>query len=92
MEPEKSAIEALIKKYEEHAQAEGFLLNPDRKRVENIVRALLKKEATLGAKYCPCRVTTGDVEEDKKIICPCIYHKDEVKDMGHCLCWLFVEK
>jgi len=92
MEPTKEAIEKLIKSYEIYAQEQGFLLNPDCKRVENIVRALLKKEVMQGDKYCPCRVVTGDVEEDKKIVCPCAYHKGEIQELGHCLCWLFVKK
>lgn len=91
MEPTKKEIEELIKEFEEHAKEKGFRVNPDRKRVENIARALLKKEVTLGSQYCPCRVVSGDAEEDKKITCPCVYHEDEIRDMGHCLCWLFVK-
>ena len=85
-------VESLIKKYEAYAQSQGFLVNPDRQRVENIVKALLKKEELQGDKYCPCRVVTGDKQEDKKIVCPCVYHKDEIEQMGHCLCWLFVKR
>ncbi|MBU1007912.1 ferredoxin:thioredoxin reductase [Candidatus Dependentiae bacterium] len=91
MEPTKEAIEKLIKKFEDYAQEKGFRMNPDRKRVENVARVLLKKEATQGAQYCPCRVVTGDQKRDEKIACPCVYHEDEVKDKGHCLCWLFVK-
>ena len=85
-------IKKLMEEYKEYAEQEGFLLNPDEKRVQNIVKALLKKEELFGGKYCPCRVMKHDKEEDKKIICPCIYHKDEVKNDGHCICWLFVKK
>ena len=84
-------IERLIKKYEEYANENGFRLNPDRKVVENIVRGLLKREEEFGEKYCPCRRVSGDKEEDKKIICPCVYHEEEIKRDEHCLCNLFVK-
>ena len=92
MEPKDSEIKRVIKEYEWYAEKNGFKLNPDRKLVENIVRALLKKEKIEGCRYCPCRVAKGDKEEDKKIICPCIYHLDEVKQKGQCICRLFVAK
>ena len=89
LEPTEAEVEKLIKKLEEHAKAKGFVLNPNKRIVENIAKALLKKEANVGAQYCPCRVVTGNKEEDKKIICPCIFHEKEVEDDGHCFCRLF---
>jgi len=53
---------------------------------------LKKNGDKYGERYCPCRVITGNFEEDKVIICPCIYHKQEIKDWGHCLCRLFFDK
>jgi ferredoxin-thioredoxin reductase catalytic subunit len=91
MEISQDQIEKRIKEYEEHARLKGFQLNPNKKIVENIVRAILKKEAICGSGYCPCRRTTGDKQEDKKIICPCIYHLQELEDQGYCHCRLFVK-
>lgn len=91
MEPTKEEIEKVIKEYEEYAKKNNFRLNPNRTIVENIVKALLKKEKLNGCRYCPCRVMTGDSEKDKKIICPCAYHTSEVKDKGQCICRLFVK-
>ena len=76
----------------EHAEKNGFKVNPNKKVVDNIIKRLLENETKHGEKYCPCRAITGDKEQDKKIICPCIYHKDEVKKQGHCLCNLFVKE
>jgi len=81
----------LIGKYEEYAAKSEFKLNPDRKIVEGVVKSLLDREKKFGEKYCPCRRITGDKEEDKKIICPCIYHKEEVEKQGYCLCRLFIK-
>lgn len=84
-------IETLIKKSQEYAEQNGFSLNPDAKLVERIVRGLLENEKKHGFQYCPCRRITGNPEEDKKNICPCIYHRQELEKDGHCLCGLFVK-
>jgi len=75
-----------------YAESQGFELNPDEKTLNPIIQGLLHNEAKFGYRYCPCRAVTGDKEQDRKIICPCIYHKDEIKSMGHCRCTLFVAK
>lgn len=83
-------VEKLIKKYEEYAKENRFELNPDKKVVEGIINGLLEKEKKFGERYCPCRRITGDKEEDKKLICPCYWHKEEIKKDGKCFCGLFV--
>ena len=84
-------VEKLIKEYDKYAKENGFQLNPDFKIVKNIVKALIEREKKFGKRYCPCRRITGDKKKDEKIICPCIYHKEEIKNQGHCLCNLFVK-
>lgn len=85
-------IRETIGRYEEYAKKNGFKLNSDEKVVEGIVKALLEREKRFGARYCPCRRITGNKEEDKKIICPCVYHREEIDKDGHCLCRLFVQE
>jgi len=82
----------LRKKLQEYADKSGFKLNPNEKVVEGIISGLLRNRKFKGDIYCPCRIVTGNKEEDKKIVCPCIYHKDEIKQMGHCKCMLFWKK
>ena len=82
--------EKLIKKYQEYALEKGIRLNPNEKIVEGVVQAILNREKTFGKKYCPCRRMTN-TKEDKKIICPCVYHLDEIEKDGHCYCNLFVK-
>lgn len=84
-------MEELIKEYSAYAQANGFQLNPDKKTVERIINGLLANEKNKGEKYCPCRRVKGNQEEDKKIICPCIYHKDEIAKDGKCFCGLYTK-
>jgi len=82
----------LRKKLQEYADKSGFKLNSNEKAVEGIINGLLRNRKFKGDIYCPCRVVTGNKEEDKKIACPCIYHKEEIKQMGHCKCTLFWKK
>ncbi|MFA6252446.1 MAG: ferredoxin-thioredoxin reductase catalytic domain-containing protein [Candidatus Paceibacterota bacterium] len=84
--------EELKNKYKLYAQEKGISLNSNEKIVDAIIGGLLNNEQRHGEKYCPCRKVTGNAEEDKKIICPCIYHMDEISSMGHCHCNLFVKK
>jgi len=75
-----------------YAESQGFALNPDEKVVDMIVDGLLENLGRHGAAYCPCRPVSGDREADRKIICPCVYHRDELERDGKCHCLLFVRK
>ena len=82
-------IQNLIKEYGAYAKEKGFRLNPDKRIVENIVKMLLKKEKELGQRYCPCRRLSEDKEKNKEVICPCVFHLEEIRREGHCHCLLF---
>jgi len=84
-------VEKIIADSKEHAEKTGIRLNPEQRIVEAISKALAANEKDKGARYCPCRQITGNKEEDKKIICPCTYHLNEIKKDGHCHCKLFVK-
>lgn len=84
-------IEEIIKNYQDYADKNGFKLNPDRKLVERLIIGMLENEKRYGARYCPCRRVTGNQEEDKQKICPCIWHREEIEKDGYCLCGLFVK-
>jgi ferredoxin-thioredoxin reductase catalytic chain len=80
----------LKEKSEVYAKEQGYRLNPEKKITDNIIKGLLRNNERFGELYCPCRMVTEDKEKDKEIICPCIFHKEEIKSMGHCHCMLFV--
>ena len=84
--------EKLVKQMQTYADKAGYKLNPDKKAVEGIIAGLLRNKKFKGDIYCPCRVVTGNKQEDKKIVCPCIYHAGEIELQGHCKCTLFWEK
>ena len=72
-----------------YAKKHGYRLNPEEKRLESVIRGLAKNKQRFGAQYCPCRIRSGDMENDKNIVCPCIYHDQEIKEQGSCHCNLF---
>lgn len=74
---------------QEYAKKRGFSLNESKKILGAVIKGLAKNREKYGKAYCPCRAITGNSEEDKKNICPCIYHLDEIKKDGHCKCQLF---
>jgi len=77
---------------QKYADSQGFQLQPDTVKLDMILGGLLNNEKIHGFRYCPCRRVTDDEAENKRIICPCAYHKDEIKEDGHCKCFLFLKK
>ncbi|MFN4133554.1 MAG: ferredoxin-thioredoxin reductase catalytic domain-containing protein [Candidatus Hadarchaeales archaeon] len=83
-------IEKLREMMEKYAKSQGYRLNPDETVTATILKGLLENEKKYGYRYCPCRVVEGDRTKDAPKICPCKWHKEEIEQMGHCHCGLFV--
>ena len=79
----------LSRKYAEKA---GFRLNPNQEILDTVIKGLIENEKKHGFRYCPCRIITGDKAKDALIICPCRYHRDEIKQQGYCHCLLYFAK
>lgn len=86
-EQEEIKIRNMLNNYTAHSH---YRLNPDDKMVERVVKGLVMRKMKFGYAYCPCRLVTGDKERDKKIICPCVYHVEEIERDGECHCNLFI--
>ena len=79
----------LLKK---HAKSQNIKINPDTELVMSLIKGMLANEKEHGFRYCTCRILTGDKEKDKKNICPCAYHLEEIKSQGSCLCGIFLKR
>ena len=75
-----------------YAEKKGIQVNPNEKRLDEVVKGLAARQEKFGQRYCPCRIITGNAEEDKKIICPCVYLEEGLKEHGTCHCKLFSVK
>ena len=82
-------LHAMLKKVQE---AKGYYFNVDQERVMQLMEALLVNKERYGYMVCPCRLASGDREQDKDIICPCVYREPDVKQYGSCYCNLYVSQ
>ena len=73
-----------------YAESQGIRLNKDREYVIEILSGLLTNESRFGYRSCPCRLASGVKENDKDIICPCVYRDPDIREYGSCYCGLYV--
>jgi ferredoxin-thioredoxin reductase catalytic chain len=87
MEVEK--LREMLRKVQE---PKGYHFNEDNSRVSELLEALLINRERYGYMACPCRLASGNREDDADIICPCLYRESDVKEYGSCYCNLYVSK
>lgn len=73
-------------------QKKGYYFNRDRERTFDLLRGLLTNRDRYGYMACPCRLASGDRQQDRDIICPCIYREPDVGQYGACYCQLYVSE
>ena len=73
-------------------EAKGYFFNDDNERVMELLEALLVNKERYGYMACPCRLASGDRENDRDIICPCVYREPDVAEFGSCYCNLYVSR
>jgi len=84
----------LFLQFKKYASSHGFMLNPHKDTLNRLLEEFLDIRKDSGYLYCPCRKEdiTGDLFRDKKLICPCAYHRKEIRENGFCKCEVFVNK
>ena len=85
----KEELYEMLKKVQE---PKGYFFSNDKERVMELMEALLANKERYGYMCCPCRLSSGDREQDADIICPCMYREEDVKEFGSCYCNLYVTK
>jgi len=85
-------VDKLFERLYKYAESNGYHLNPDIKFTKNLVKSLLINQKRYGYWACPCRLASGNRDEDKDIICPCVYRDPDIKEFGACYCALYVSK
>jgi ferredoxin-thioredoxin reductase catalytic subunit/glutaredoxin len=71
-------------------EPKGYYLNGDKEKTFELLRGLLTNKKRYGYMACPCRLGSGVRDNDRDIICPCIYREPDVKKFGSCYCTLYV--
>jgi ferredoxin-thioredoxin reductase catalytic subunit/rubredoxin len=85
-----AAAESLRRRLSEEAEHAGYHLNPDREFTLGLARGLLLNESRYGYQSCPCRLASGNADEDRDIVCPCDYRDPDLAEYGACYCALYV--
>lgn len=80
----------LLAQITERARASGYVINPDKSFTEELVRGLYENGVRYGYRSCPCRLASGNEDEDRDIICPCSYRDQDLAEFGACYCALYV--
>jgi len=73
-------------------EAKGYYFNEDMDMTMPLIESLLINKERLGYMACPCRLANGNFEDDKDIVCPCVYRTNDVEEYGACYCALYVSK
>ena len=91
-EPEVTAelVDRLYERIKREQGASGYHLNPDVDFAKALVEGLLVNERRYGYQSCPCRLASGDADDDRDIVCPCDYRDPDLTDYGACYCALYV--
>jgi len=84
--------EYLYNRLKKAQEPKGYFFEKDKERVIELLEALILNKNRYGYMVCPCRLASGDREEDKDIFCPCAYREEDVREYGSCYCNLYVSK
>lgn len=85
-------VQNLYERLDKEAEAAGYHLNPDLEHTKELVRGLLTNEKRYGYWACPCRLASGDKDDDLDIICPCDYRDQDIEEYDACYCGLYVSE
>lgn len=78
---------SMLKKVNE---PKGYYLNGEKEKTFELLRSLLTNKKRYGYMACPCRLASGKRDNDRDIICPCVYREPDVAEYGSCFCSLYV--
>ena len=85
-------VEKLFEMLKKAQEPKGYFFSNDKPGVYELLEALILNRERYGYMACPCRLASGDREQDKDIICPCVYREPDVQEYGSCYCNLYVSR
>jgi ferredoxin-thioredoxin reductase catalytic subunit len=83
-------VDKTCEKLKKEAEAAGYRFTPDAAFARELIQGLLANEERYGYRACPCRLASGNKEDDLDIICPCDYRDADLETYGACYCALYV--
>jgi ferredoxin-thioredoxin reductase catalytic subunit len=88
MTPEQ--IDRTYDRLKKDAESVGYHLNTDVAFVKELIEGILTNEERYGYWACPCRLASGNKEDDLDMICPCDYRDPDLEVYGACYCALYI--
>ena len=85
-------IENLYDALRKIQEPKGYYFNKDKDKVMELLEALSLNKDRYSYMACPCRLASGEREEDEDIVCPCVYREPDVAEYGSCYCSLYVSQ
>jgi len=85
-------IDKLYERLVREAEDSGYHLNPDVEFTKQLIKSLVINERRYGYRACPCRLASGDKQDDLDIICPCDYRDPDLNEYDACYCALYVSE
>ena len=85
-------LETLYEQLRSLQEPKGYFFNKDKNLVFELLKGLVENKERYGYMACPCRLSSGVRDQDKDIICPCVYRVPDVEEYGSCFCGLYVSK
>lgn len=90
--PIRKEVREIMDRLQRFSGKKDASLNPDAAVTTKLIEGLLENQKRYGYWACPCRLASGNRQEDRDIICPCDYWEQDVAEFGACYCGLFVSK
>lgn len=85
-------VDKLYETLKKSQEPKGYFFNKEKEKTFDLLRGLMINKDRYGYMSCPCRLASGVREEDRDIICPCIYREPDVSQYGSCYCGLYVSQ
>ncbi|MFZ5758188.1 MAG: ferredoxin-thioredoxin reductase catalytic domain-containing protein [Thermodesulfobacteriota bacterium] len=85
-------VDKLHETLKKSQEPKGYFFNKEKEKTFDLLRGLMINKDRYGYMSCPCRLASGVREEDRDIICPCIYREPDVSQYGSCYCGLYVSQ
>lgn len=85
-------VKQLFEMLKKAQEPQGYFFNKDENITLDLLKGLITNKERYGYMSCPCRLASGNYEEDKDIVCPCVYRAPDVKEYGSCYCNLYVSQ
>ncbi len=83
-------VDKLYEALKKSQEAKGIYFNKDKDLVFELLESLILNKDRYGYMACPCRLACGDRDNDKDIVCPCVYRAPDLEEFGACFCGLYI--